>query len=438
MADGGILDVNALGTLPGVYEGAASQAALRNAAPARVRDATKALRSSDENELCALPGVFLGVHTDLEALQTEWRTFEAEAECTAFQRYDWVSKWQRHIGAHYATKPAIVLGRDTDGRLLFIFPLAVETEWFTRRLTWLASRLCDYNGPLLAPEIFARLDADRFMALWDEILALIGADPKLRFDLVDLTKMAETIGNEPNPFMALNPVPASSSAYVANLGTDWDAFYKARRSGATRKRERRQFQHLAEFGDVQFVEPAERRDIERTLEVLFAQKADSFARMGVENFLLRPGHHAFFNDLATDSAASMTHVSRLDVGETWAATNFGLEFRGRYYLLLSSYEDGALSRHGPGRAHLQALIRRAMEKGLTQFDFTIGDEPYKRDWSDVTVRLYGHFAATRLRGLPVVLAVAAFRRAKRTIKQNPLLWRLFSEARERIRRVPRR
>src|SRR5207244_927961 len=102
------------------------------------------------------------------------------------------------------------------------------------------------------------------------------------------------------------------------------------------------------------------------------QKGASLARMGVENFLKRPGYKEFFRDIATDpKAKALTHVSRLDVGETMAGTSFGLEFRGRYYLLLSSYQDGPLSRFGPGRAHLQELLRRAIEKGMAQFDFTV-------------------------------------------------------------------
>jgi CelD/BcsL family acetyltransferase involved in cellulose biosynthesis len=235
--------------------------------------------------------------------------------------------------------------------------------------------------------------------------------------------------------MALRPALHPSGAHLANLIGNWESFYAARRSAPTRKRERRQFKRLEDFGEVRFVEPTARHDIERTLETLFAQKAGSFARMGVENFLARPGYREFFHDLATSGRpGSLTHVSRLQIGQTMAATSLGLEFHGRFYLILSGYQEGEFSRHGPGRAHLQELLRRAIEKGFRQFDFTVGDEPYKRDWSDVTMPLYGHFAAATPFGLPAVLATATFRRAKRTIKQNPHLWRLFSLARKRLAR----
>jgi CelD/BcsL family acetyltransferase involved in cellulose biosynthesis len=125
----------------------------------------------------------------------------------------------------------------------------------------------------------------------------------------------------------------------------------------------------------------------------------------------------------------LVHVSRLDVGATMAAIAVGLRFRDCYYLILSSYVDGELARFGPGRAHLHELIRYAMARGFARFDFTVGDEPYKRDWSDIELKLYDYLAAVTLRGLLVAAMTRAFRRTKRFIKQSPVLWPAFSRAR---------
>src|SRR5262249_34562950 len=134
--------------------------------------------------------------------------------------------------------------------------------------------------------------------------------------------------------------------------------------------------------------------------------------------------------IAADPALrDIVHVSRLDVGATMAATNVGLKFRDCYYLILSSYDDGEVSRFGPGRAHLHELMRHAIDGGLKRFDFTVGDEPYKRDWSDTELRLYDYLATATLRGAIAVAMTTAFRRTKRFIKQSPALWRVFSKAR---------
>ena len=97
--------------------------------------------------------------------------------------------------------------------------------------------------------------------------------------------------------------------------------------------------------------------------------------------------------------------------------------------MLASYDDGPVSRFGPGAAHLHDLMRYAIEHGCHEFDFTIGDEPYKRDWSDTELRLYDHVAAVTLRGSLATAMTTAFRRAKRVIKQSPALWRAFSKVR---------
>ena len=129
----------------------------------------------------------------------------------------------------------------------------------------------------------------------------------------------------------------------------------------------------------------------------------------------------------------------MTVGPTVAATSFGLIHRDCYYLMLSSYDDGEIARFGPGRAYLHELLRRAIGRGLGYFDFTVGDESYKREWSDVELRLYDHTAAATMRGLPVAALTVAYRRAKRMIKQTPALWNAFSAARNfigGIRRTP--
>src|SRR5262245_18524550 len=65
-------------------------------------------------------GVSLRVHSDLAEVAEEWRAFQRHADHTVLQSFDWLAAWQRHIGARCGTIPAIVLGRDADGEMLFI------------------------------------------------------------------------------------------------------------------------------------------------------------------------------------------------------------------------------------------------------------------------------------------------------------------------------
>jgi CelD/BcsL family acetyltransferase involved in cellulose biosynthesis len=360
----------------------------------------------------------LSLHRNMASAEQDWRAFEQVADGTPFQTFAWLSAWDRHVGQGDGIRPAIVIGR-RGGEIAFLFPLAVEPGRLARRLTWLGQELCDYNAPLLARRFAGSLGADDFAALWRQVRDLLQSDPRLAHDAVELTKMPDRVGAQDNPFVRLDVMLNPSGTYQANLGADWEKFYSAKRSSATRRRDRTKVKRLSEMGDVRFVTP-DATETPQTLDTLIHQKSRAFARMGVPDLFARRGHAAFFHEIA--AARDFVHISRLDVGATQAAVNLGLTFRDCYYHILASYDDGEVSRFGPGAAHLRELLHHAIDRGLARFDFTIGDEPYKRDWCDTEQKLYDHVSAATWRGQPFALLSIAGRRLKREVKHNASLW----------------
>jgi CelD/BcsL family acetyltransferase involved in cellulose biosynthesis len=377
----------------------------------------------------AKPDVRLSIHDDLATIESEWRAFERDADCTVFQTFDWVSAWHRHIGVRRNVTPVIVSGRDAAGELLFILPLAIETSGSVRRLTWFASDLGDYNAPLLAVDFSRRIDPAGFLELWRDIVDRLQSHPGFRYDLIEFEKMPEKVGVQANPMLGLSVVRNPSNAYLTRLSGDWEAFYAAKRSSATRRRDRTKRKRLAEFGEVRFINPASAEEAAASFEILMQQKALQFARMGVANLFARPGIPEFFREVAT-TKRDLAHVSRLDVGAVPAAVNLGLTFRGCYYHVLASYTDHDLSKFGPGAAHLHDLMGYAINRGCKAFDFTIGDERYKRDWCDTEIKLFDHIAFATVRGAMVAGPLLAARTVKRWIKQTPAVWNAFTKARE--------
>jgi CelD/BcsL family acetyltransferase involved in cellulose biosynthesis len=386
----------------------------------------------------ARPAIEIAIHDGLDVLEQEWRRFETEADCTVFQSFDWLATWFQHIGRRSGVTPAIVAGRRAGGELLFLAPLAV-VPGLVRRLTWLGSDLCDYNCALLAKDFSEQVTPAQFDELWAEICRRLQRQPQDRHDLVELKKMPETVGAQSNPFVRLDVGLNPSGAHLMPLNGTWDEIYNAKRSSATRRRDRTKRKRLGEFGEVAFVTPQEPDEIARTLETLVVQKSKSFARMGVANIFALPGRRDFFFALATDPRTRhLVHVSRLDVGSICAATNLGLIFGDCYYHILASYDDGEVSRFGPGAAHLRDLLCYAVERGLRCFDFTIGDERYKLEWSERTLRLYDMVMPVTARGWPVAALARGRRRLVRAIKQNPALWTTFSRLRAALVRAPKK
>jgi CelD/BcsL family acetyltransferase involved in cellulose biosynthesis len=202
------------------------------------------------------PELSFFIYKDFAAAESEWRNFQASAEATPFQSFEWLSAWQRHIGTREGVVPAIIVGRFANGETAFILPLGVETRRNAKRLCWLGQELGDYNAPLLARDFSQRIAAGRFLALWEELQKQMQSDPELRYDWIEFEKMPQTVGVQINPFTHLNVAPNANNAYITQLGDDWDTFYRAKRSSATRRRDRAKRKRMSEFGEIRFITDA--------------------------------------------------------------------------------------------------------------------------------------------------------------------------------------
>jgi D-aspartate ligase len=404
---------------------------LKDVAPPADVSAAAATSSARLREV--QPVLSLRIYRSLAAVEAEWRRFERLADCTAFQTFDWLASWHRHVGLREGARPVIVIGRLGDDATAFLLPLCIMPDRSARRLCWLGQDLCDYNAPLLAPDFSQRILPARFLAAWRELQEQMQRDPLLRHDWIDFEKMPQKVGAQINPFTYFAVTPNASGAHSTHLGADWDKFYTAKRSSSTRRRDRTKLRHMSQYGEIRFITAAEPDDARRTLEILMEQKSRSFARRGIADVFARPGHREFFLDLVTNPKTQhLLHVSRVEIGAVCAAANLGIVFADCYYHVLASYTDGDVSRYGPGALHLRELMAYAIGLGLKRFDFTIGDEAYKREWSDADLKLYDFAATLTWQGLPARWVSTARRRIKRFIKQTPPLWRLVSDARSAI------
>jgi CelD/BcsL family acetyltransferase involved in cellulose biosynthesis len=376
----------------------------------------------------------VGLHHDLQALRDEWIAFENVADCTVFQTFEWLAAYQLHVGERQGETPCVAVVRGANNAIVSIVPLAVRRTGLVSELTFLGSDLCDYNAPLLTPGFIKMVGRQAFVAVWRDILAQIQSNPLSHFDIVRLEKMPSAIGVQENPLVVyltntLNP----SGSWATSLAGSWDAFYAAKRSSATRSRDRSKRKRLEDARAISFKTLDRASDVAQTLDVLMAQKAQAFSARGIRNIFQLPGYADFYRAIATDPRFSrIVHVSALDAGDEPVAVNLGLTFRNRYYYVLSSYTGGPLAKFGPGAIHLHELMRYAIARGMTDFDFTIGDERYKRDWCDGVQPLYDHVSTATLRGALAATGLRAMRRVKRAIKQNKTLWAFYTALRSRF------
>jgi hypothetical protein len=209
------------------------------------------------------------IHQSLESIEAEWRRFEQFADCTAFQSFDWLTAWYRRLGLAEGIIPVVAVGSFANGEIALIVPLAIQRDRASRRLCWFGQDQCDYNAPLLSPDFSQRVPLDRFLIAWRELRELIQRAPRLRYDWIEVEKMPRMVGAQINPFTYLPVTDNPSGAHLTHLGDDWEKFYFAKRSSATRRRDRTKRRHMSEFGEIRFITCTDPDDSRRTLEALF-------------------------------------------------------------------------------------------------------------------------------------------------------------------------
>jgi CelD/BcsL family acetyltransferase involved in cellulose biosynthesis len=247
-------------------------------------------------------------------------------------------------------------------------------------------------------------------------------------DVLCISKVPEVVSHIRNPFLGLRRVRSEvySSWQIAlpeNLRE-----IERNLSSSTRRQIRRRTRQLEAAGPLQYVVPASGAEAKSLFAILRRQRQPRFAALGRYDILASAPHRAFYNRVVErgfDNGIAAVHA--LQVGDETVATAFGLYWQKRFHLLMTSMAGGRWLESSPGMVMIWKLIAHMHAKGCRTFDFTIGDEPYKRHFGATKCTLSKYFRAISLRGRPYTaglrlrpaLATAKRKLVKRRSTERP-------------------
>ena len=368
------------------------------------------------------------VHETLEAAEKDWRHLEQEGEYFAFQTYFWVKSWHELIGTKLGVSPQVVVLRTPDGEAAMVIPLGIRRERGLRHLSFLAHDLSDYQGPLMAKGVGERVAGD-FAALWSKVISRLPS-----VDLINFRRMPNVIGNAPNPFVQLQGATQTERAYAAHLPPSFEEFLKGKRK-AIHRDSLRKLRRLAEIGEVAFEIVKDPGKIEKVVEIMAYQKGPNYIQsLGFNWFVSMPEAKAFYARIgAMQSGHLHGHVSIMTVGGVVVSTHVGMVSRDRFYMLLPSYAGGEWYKYSTGRLLLEHLMKTSIDDGCAVFDYTVGDDAYKKDWTDIVLPLYVLTAPLSLKAHMRQRGIAAKRKLRESLKKVSWLRSAVVRVRDRLR-----
>jgi CelD/BcsL family acetyltransferase involved in cellulose biosynthesis len=371
----------------------------------------------------------LTVHRSFAAAQADWCALEPHVP-TAFQRFDWLEGWHRRVGAEAGVELALVVVHDQGGQPAVLWPLGLRRRLGLRRLVWLGGPLSDYGAPIVHPERAAPILSCGAQRLWAAVLEAAGP-----VDAVELDRCLPELGGRPSPLGALGWAPAPAASHQAQVGDDWEAYYRSRCSSKTRSGHRRKLRRMERSGALRFERATTAEAVARLLPTAFAFKSQHYRQLGVHDHFADAGVRAWLEELCMGSVerGGPAHLSGLWVGDELWATHLGLVHGGVLSVLFPGYlREERVGNTSPGAALVRQLLQWAAEDpALHTVDFTMGDEAYKDRWCDQTTPVYDLIRAASLRGQVHASGARLWRESKRAIKAHPTLFPLALRLRAR-------
>lgn len=364
---------------------------------------------------------------DVRALEAEWLRFQDEAAGTFFQTYQWCSAWLASAGAAQSVTPLIVTGRDPSGTLVFLLPFCIRKRQRCRVLEWMGGQQMTY-GYGLYDRAFQR-DAASWFAIqgWAILSKLEGVDA------IDLAEMPAHWEGSAHPLTSWFTLAGPNCSYLLRLDGDFEAVYGRKRSGETRRGNRKRDAKLHKAAKIEVGLPRDRDHAHRLIEQMFEQQRSRLAESGIHG-VFNEHERQFVHrliDLPDHMQPVLLPCYMTADGELEAVALGGLH-GGGFWALISSLGSPRLRRYSPGDALLRRTIETCCGMGLTFFDFSSGSFDYKLAWADEEVRLHHAVRGLTPHGYAWAMMRVARLAAKRLVKRTPALWNVVLTARRAL------
>lgn len=367
---------------------------------------------------------------DLGQAETIWRGLEdVQQFSTPYQRFDFLSAWQRRVGEREGLRPFIVIAYDAERRPLLLLPLALSHEHGVRTACFMGGKHATFN-----------------MALWDrnfaaeataaDLEALISAiRERSEADVLALTQQPLRWRDLPNP-MALLPNQASANDCPLMTVVPEEP-PTARISNSFRRRLKGKERKLQALPGYRYHVATADADVKRLLDWFFQVKPLRMAEQKLPNVFADPGVEDFVRDACMARLSGGGHVidiHALECDDEVIAIFAGVADGHRFSMMFNTYTLSASSKYSPGLILMRDIVDHYAERGYRALDLGIGSDDYKKLFCKDDEPIFDSFIPLSLRGRLAATAMSGVNRAKHMVKHNPALFELAQKLRSAFQR----
>jgi CelD/BcsL family acetyltransferase involved in cellulose biosynthesis len=277
-----------------------------------------------------------------------------------------------------------------------------------------------FHAPIISGEISAG-------ALRDGLLA---EAKNLGLDALTITDSPQHIDGAPNPLLGLGHQPSPSFSAELSIKETPDALMLRLLDQNNRKKLRQKEKKLSEsYGALRSEFASSDSEIAAALAALQHWKAIRFGAKGIDDPFASAEAQRFL-EFATAGPVPSVRLFTLHAGERLIAVMAGAMNERRFSGMANAHDpDHAVMKSSPGDLLIASLVQRLAADGVRAFDLGVGEARYKSRWCPDVLPLVDCALPISAKGRIAVALFFALRRAKRVVKQNPMLMGLVARLR---------
>ena len=329
-----------------------------------------------------------------------WKEIENNANILFFQRLLYI----QNLIKIFDVKNYLIIVIHNNNIPVAILPLELKIIKTIKILQWLGSNESDYCCPIILKEdIFIQ---EEFSNIWKKILKKIN-----NFDIIYLNKQPENILETPNPFVKFLKNSYHSQVFQIQLHeneADYLTTLKNKKFISEFSRTRKK---LLEKNNIKFENLSKNADIfisDIIKKKIYLLKERKISHSLDDNFI------AFYKNLKMMYPDKLI-LSTLSINDEVIAANIGIIDNKRFSYLLPVVFSEKFKSFSPGKLLIYELINWSKKNNLKAFDFGIGEELYKKYWSNHSMKIFRYLSFEGFKGSIIYFFLNIYLRLKKNI-----------------------
>ena len=333
-----------------------------------------------------------------ELLEKDWIQLENEQKTYFFQKYSFA----KNLADFYGKKNLYNVVIYYQNKPIAIFPLQIRIFKRVRILQWLGTNLIDYCCPIISGNNF--FNKNNFQKIWNEILNEINF-----YDIIYLNKQPEAIFETLNPFVQFLKNDYHSKVFQIKLDEKSNDYLSSIKNKKFVSELRRTKKKLFDKNKVVFEEP-KLEDKKIFIKKIIETKNSNLKEKNITH-LLDNKFIKLYEDLNVFNSEKLL-VTSLKINDELIAANIGIIDNNKFFYFMPVMFSKKFKSFSPGKQLIIYLIEWSNKNDIEIFDFGLGEENYKKYWSNNSINLYRYISFRGIKGLAVFLTIKIYFKLK--------------------------